>query len=73
MEEDSTFKMNLMNIWKNEVFIGSTHAIIPHNIMELLREKNMHIVEITCIMLNKKNLPNYFWAEVIAIIMYIMN
>jgi hypothetical protein len=24
-------------------------------------------------MLNEKNLPNYFWAEAVAIIVYIMN
>ncbi len=33
----------------------------------------MHIVEITRAMLNEKNLPNYFWAEVVAIVVYIMN
>jgi len=35
--------------------------------------KNMHIVEITCAMLNEKNLPNYLWAEAVAIAVYIMN
>ncbi len=40
--------------------------------MELLR-KNMHIVEITCAMLNEKKLPNCFWAEAITIAVYIMN
>jgi hypothetical protein len=35
--------------------------------------KNKHIVEITCAMLNKKNLPNYFWAEAVATAVYIMN
>jgi len=35
--------------------------------------KNRHIVEIACAMLNEKNLPNYFWAETVAIAMYIMN
>jgi len=24
-------------------------------------------------MLNEKNLPNYFWAEMVAIVVYIMN
>ncbi len=33
----------------------------------------MHIVEITRAMLNEKNLPNYFWAEAVAIAVYIMN
>jgi hypothetical protein len=33
----------------------------------------MHIVEITRAMLNEKNLPNYFWAEVVATRVYIMN
>ncbi len=33
----------------------------------------MHIVEITHAMLNEKNLPNYFWVEVVAAIVYIMN
>jgi transposase InsO family protein len=35
--------------------------------------KNRNIVEITRAILNEKNLPNYFWAEVIAIVVYIMN
>jgi len=35
--------------------------------------KNRHIIEITRAMLNEKNLPNYFWAEVITIAVYIMN
>jgi hypothetical protein len=35
--------------------------------------KNRHIIEITCAMLNKKNLPNYFWAKMVAITTYIMN
>jgi hypothetical protein len=35
--------------------------------------KNRHIVEITCAMLNEKNLPNYFWAETIKTTVYIMN
>jgi len=35
--------------------------------------KNRHIVEITCAMLNEKNLPNYFWAEAVTTIVYIMN
>jgi hypothetical protein len=32
----------------------------------------MHI-ERTRAMLNEKNLPNYFWAETVATIVYIMN
>jgi transposase InsO family protein len=35
--------------------------------------KNGHIVEIACVMLNEKNLPNYFWAEMVATTVYIMN
>jgi hypothetical protein len=35
--------------------------------------KNRHIVEITRAMLNGKKLPNYFWAEAVATIIYIMN
>jgi hypothetical protein len=35
--------------------------------------KNKHIVKITRAMLNEKNLPNYFWAEVVTTIVYIMN
>jgi transposase InsO family protein len=35
--------------------------------------KNRHIAEITRAMLNEKNLPNYFWAEAVAIAVYIMN
>jgi len=33
----------------------------------------MHIVEITFAMVNEKNLPNYFWAEVVVTTVYIMN
>jgi hypothetical protein len=32
----------------------------------------MHIVEMARAMLNEKNLPIYFWAEVIAIVVYVM-
>jgi hypothetical protein len=35
--------------------------------------KNMPIVEITHVMLNEKNLPNYFWEEAVATAIYIMN
>ncbi len=35
------------------------HIVIPHNRMELLKGKNMHIVEIARAMLNEKNLSNY--------------
>jgi hypothetical protein len=33
----------------------------------------MHIVKITCVMLNKKNLPDYSWVEAITTTMYITN
>jgi len=33
----------------------------------------MHITKITRVMLNEKNLPNYFWVEAVAIAIYIMN
>jgi hypothetical protein len=33
----------------------------------------MHIAKITHAILNEKNLPNYFWAKAIVIIVYIMN
>jgi len=39
----------------------------------VVERKNRHIVKITRAMLNKKNLPNYFWAEAVATIVYIMN
>jgi hypothetical protein len=35
--------------------------------------KNRHIVEIARVMLNEKNLPNYFWVEAVATVVYIMN
>jgi hypothetical protein len=35
--------------------------------------KNRHIVEIIHAMLNEKNLPNYFWVEVVATAIYIRN
>jgi len=39
----------------------------------VIERKNRHITEITRAMLNEKNLPNYFWAEAIATVVYIMN
>jgi hypothetical protein len=33
----------------------------------------MYIAEIARAMLNEKNLPNYFWVEVVATVVYIMN
>jgi len=33
----------------------------------------MHIAKIARAMLNEKNLPNYFWAEAVIIVDYIMN
>jgi transposase InsO family protein len=39
----------------------------------IAERKNMHITKITRAMLNEKNLPNYFWAEAIATVVYIMN
>jgi hypothetical protein len=33
----------------------------------------MHIAKITHAMLNERNLPNYFWAEAVATIVYITN
>jgi hypothetical protein len=39
----------------------------------VLERKNRRIIEITCAMLNEKNLPNYFWVEVLTTIVYIMN
>jgi transposase InsO family protein len=39
----------------------------------VVERKNRHIAEITFTMSNEKNLPNYFWAKAIAIIVYIMN
>jgi transposase InsO family protein len=35
--------------------------------------KNRHIVEVARAMLNEKNLRNYFWAEAVVTIVYIMN
>jgi len=37
------------------------------------KRKNRHIAEIARAMLNEKKLPNYFWAEAVAIAVYIMN
>jgi hypothetical protein len=39
----------------------------------VVKRKNMHIVNITHVMLNEKNLPHYFWAEVVISVVYIMN
>jgi hypothetical protein len=39
----------------------------------IVERKNMHITKIANAMLNEKNLPNYFWAETVAIAVYIMN
>ncbi len=39
MEGESIFQMNLVNTWTNMEFKGSTHVVIPHNKMELLKGK----------------------------------
>jgi len=39
----------------------------------IAKRKNMHITEIAGAMLNEKNLPNYFWAKAVTIVVYIMN
>jgi hypothetical protein len=39
----------------------------------VVERKNRHIAEIARAMLNEKNLPNYFWAEAVTIVVYIMN
>jgi hypothetical protein len=39
----------------------------------IVERKNKHIIEITHAMLKEKNLPNYFWAEMVTIVVYIMN
>jgi hypothetical protein len=39
----------------------------------VVERKNIHIAEITCAMLNEKNLLNYFWVKVVATTIYIMN
>jgi len=33
----------------------------------------MHIIKIARAMLNEKNLPNYFWVEMVTTVIYIMN
>jgi hypothetical protein len=40
---------------------------------EVVKRKNKHIAKITHAMLNEKNLPNYFWAKAVVIVVYIMN
>jgi len=37
------------------------------------KRKNKNIAKIAPTMLNEKNLPNYFWVEAVATIIYIMN
>ncbi len=39
----------------------------------IVERKNKHFAKITRAMLNEKNLPNLFWAKVVAIVIYIMN
>jgi IS30 family transposase len=39
----------------------------------VVEKKNMHNTEIARAMLNENNLPNYFWAKVVATTIYIMN
>jgi len=39
-----------------------------HN--RVAERKNMHSIEITCAMLNEKNLQNCFWAKIVIIIVY---
>jgi hypothetical protein len=39
----------------------------------VVERKNTHITKITCAMLNEKNLPNYFWSEIVTIVVYVIN
>jgi hypothetical protein len=39
----------------------------------IAERKKRHITQIIHAMLNEKNLPNYFWVEAVAIVIYIMN
>jgi len=72
--------------WRGEYFSNEFSEILKeHGIQRkyscsyspqqngVAERKNMHIVEIARAMLNEKNLPNYFSAEAVATIVYIMN
>ncbi len=71
--------------WRGRVFLNEFNEYLKeHGIQRkyscnsphqngIVEKKNMYIVEITCAMLNEKNLPNYFGAEMVANIVYIMN
>ena len=37
------------------------------------KKKNMHVIEVARIMLNEKKMLDYFWVEVVATAVYIMN
>jgi len=39
----------------------------------VVKKNNRHITQIMCAMLNEKNLRNYFWVEMVATTVYIMN
>jgi len=39
----------------------------------VVERKNRHITKIARAMLNEKNLLNYFWSEIVTIVVYIIN
>jgi hypothetical protein len=65
-----------IGIWHKRVgHVNLQHLKLmeKQNLVGVAKRKNMHIVEIAHAMLNEKNLPNYFWAKAVGIIVYIMN
>jgi hypothetical protein len=53
-------------------FEGNIHVGISHNKMEFLKGRT-YTLQNQHVMLNEKNLPYYFWAKVVTIVVYIMN
>jgi hypothetical protein len=70
MEGENIFQMNLVKEHGIQRKHSCSYSLQQNGVIE---RNNMHIVKITCAMLNEKNFPNKFWAEVVATTIYIMN
>jgi hypothetical protein len=73
MEGENTFQTNSMSTLKEHGIQRKYSCSYSPQQNGIAERKNRHIVEITRAMLNEKNLPNHFWAEMVSTAVYIMN
>ena len=71
MEKESISLMNLVNSCRTkECRENLMHRHAPHQ-NGIAKRQNRHIVEVAYVLMNEKNVPNYYWSK--AIVVYIMN